>query len=1151
MGGIDGGGRAASGLFYQYLFTIEKFLALIADSSPTATEVKIEGPRQTGIRDPDIIDFAVYSEDGVLAEVHQVKSVAAPSRTTISAGDALRVLARLATSADCPTYVLTTNARPGDDIELLNTILGGTLSNADLMQSLRDIAAGNAKATEALSVITADSGIAQLRRSRVNAAGESSAAIRRRIRTELHKWRSLHGLPLGEEAAHVLENCLIADIFGRAAGTHDATSEPEDYQTSGPDQRTVTLEKFTRMLGKSVDVLGQVAGVMEAGRGAERVPIGDEIERPDELDAIVERFGNLRSRQARRCTLTGPSGVGKTRLAAMYTHNEADTYDRVCWIDAQSEISIAASILNQSRIIGIGDIDSSSFTEIATAFKGRISSFIGRWLIVFDNAQSARQLAPWMVSRGNADVLVTSTNSAVWGEDERVPVDDMDVEQARSLLRSRLNNDLPDASPELEHRIVSALDALAVKLARRPLALHIAASHFVSLSTLVHGIASYTDKIDALARVLGDDSYDRGPYPRTFQAAIDLCIDTLENEAHSTTVQTALGMLAASSTLASHNIPAYLVFASATKELESLIGESDPRTELERQLPELNAAIQCLRTQSLVERSNELDADEPWELSIRLEVNEIVQYVIRRRLGGGALAMNITAAHLSTWLANYVKRQDFSSALVLQAHALNLLTLAKDTPGDVHLCAQLAGNTANFLLVQGLPSEALELARFEMDLLKMLPTPHYKSLAKTADVIVQALARIGAAATEIIDGIESAVNYLQAAVDEDNLDWDGADVCGNLLMITELLTHRSKANRNTVHGLETLREELARLQAQFENGGAFAFGNDAGTRQTADQRGSIMQIEHLLTQYRHEEALAAVTRLLAELDPGDHIHRIAAKNLLLESLAHLDNMKRLEVELEDFLDDLEAHRQLKAGVWHSLCNTAFRLAVTIAIADFDTTSHQRIFRTIVGSSIRLRTTDYERYAHILMAACQSSHDHDVNGVRILFDQAAKAKPNGDHPLRYLDAIETWLRYWLYCAERGLPAHAIDAATATDHQHTRINSQRVIFLHALAPALKGKLKNALVKASPLEGHQWIDSAQVTRGLDIRESSSGRTLIYLLLDEVGRTDSDGKPIDPFQLVHEGTTVRPTHLLLRDSPYGNTLGLPIALYLDGTHQ
>jgi hypothetical protein len=95
MGGRTGGGGAASGLFYQYLFTIEKFLALLADGSPADTEVRIEDPEDPDVLDPDIVDFSVYSSDGVAQEFHQVKSVAAPEKSTISAGDALVTLVRM------------------------------------------------------------------------------------------------------------------------------------------------------------------------------------------------------------------------------------------------------------------------------------------------------------------------------------------------------------------------------------------------------------------------------------------------------------------------------------------------------------------------------------------------------------------------------------------------------------------------------------------------------------------------------------------------------------------------------------------------------------------------------------------------------------------------------------------------------------------------------------------------------------------------------------------------------------------------------------------------------------------------------------------------------------------------------------------------
>ncbi|HEY5856400.1 MAG TPA: hypothetical protein VIW24_20775 [Aldersonia sp.] len=140
----DGGRRAASGLLYQYLFTIETFLKLIDDGWPKTTEVRIEDCSHPSVLDQDIVDFSVHDPDGNVFSVHQAKSTATLERTTISANDALEILIRLVGSVDCPEYVLTTNARPGREIDRLNTLLSDAEaekgSGSSLISELQEIA---------------------------------------------------------------------------------------------------------------------------------------------------------------------------------------------------------------------------------------------------------------------------------------------------------------------------------------------------------------------------------------------------------------------------------------------------------------------------------------------------------------------------------------------------------------------------------------------------------------------------------------------------------------------------------------------------------------------------------------------------------------------------------------------------------------------------------------------------------------------------------------------------------------------------------------------------------------------------------------------------------------------------------------------------
>lgn len=123
MSRMDGGARAASGLFYQYLFTIESFLLHIEQDWPAETEVVIEDSGAADSDDPDVVDFAIRHPDHGVVAVYQVKSTVDPANNTMSAATALRILIRLSGSIDCPEYVVTTNERPGRDVnELMSAV---------------------------------------------------------------------------------------------------------------------------------------------------------------------------------------------------------------------------------------------------------------------------------------------------------------------------------------------------------------------------------------------------------------------------------------------------------------------------------------------------------------------------------------------------------------------------------------------------------------------------------------------------------------------------------------------------------------------------------------------------------------------------------------------------------------------------------------------------------------------------------------------------------------------------------------------------------------------------------------------------------------------------------------------------------------------
>ncbi|SIL04372.1 NB-ARC domain [Mycobacteroides abscessus subsp. abscessus] len=1086
---MNGGSRAASGLFYQYLFTLETFLTLIAQDWPEQSRVLIEGPGETENSDPDVVDFSVYHPRDGLHAIYQVKSVAVPAETTISANEALRTLIRMVRAAESPAYVLVTNARAGRDLDQLRSVLGRPSADAELLSALHYLARNSTETAAALSSITTPDQVSRLRRARVQATGMEAELLRARIVEQIRSWRSTHRLALGERAAHILESSLITEVFVRAARIQHASTT-----ATGSGGHELTLADFMALLAAPSTILAHSAAQIEAGDGIEHVPNRGGVERPEQMQQIVDRLSNVRSTKAQLCALVGPSGIGKTRLAAMYVHLERGAYDRVCWLDAESDASIIASIIGQRLTIGLPEITSTDSDDIAAAFKKCVSSFIGRWLVVFDNAAQARHLQRWISAVDNAQFLVTSTNAVDWTGFDPIDIPCMTPKQAHALLMSRFKDDLSSAPAEQRHHAMTALRTLAAKLEFRPLALQIAASHFETLSALVYGIDTYTAQItDYIAQIIDDETLDLDGYPRTLQAAILICLDRLA------AVDTgdgaiALAMLLYSSVLASRSIPAWLVFAAATEHAESLMGAAGPPAGLKDKLPVLNSALRCIRAQSLIDRPDDYPskAQVRWELHRRFDVNEIVQHVIRQRVELMPV-LNIVAGHLSAWLAGYMTGQDFHSAALIQPHALQALWWAERADDDDVLpCSVLAGNIALFLNLQGRSSEAVSWLHFEYRLLAQLHTPSHTNTAKTSVQIIEAMARAGDGATykDIEPYIGSAVGSLEAIAAAGSADRETKAICLNLLENLTVLARSARHDEPVRRELDGAYERITLLLDVFPD------------RDSADQQ-LVRSIERCLESGQYEQVLSLSQDLPGRINPRNHVDRLKIKFQRLEALAGLQRIAPLQIELAAAVEDREHHPQVKAGVGLSLLNTATKLALAMAVQpDGDHGLARQVFAAIIRVSSTLCTNDYEHYFHTVMAAFECGHHSDLTGVRALLELAAAKRPAA-LPLTVADdpeappqafTMHAWLDYWLECTDAGTQALAVAGSIFLDRTDSHAAERPRVGV--LAYGLGAQIAAAAGASQTFHGRWQSAMLCSPQALRLAESGTGRPVACIL-------------------------------------------------------
>ncbi|MFE3195070.1 hypothetical protein ACFXHA_39110 [Nocardia sp. NPDC059240] len=1001
MSRSDGGGRAASGLFYQYLFTIERFLDLLDAGSDLDMAVLIEDPQMQQVTDPDVVDFAVRSRGSTLLEIHQAKSAADPDTTTISAAEAISVLTRMTKAIDCPHYVLTTNARAGRTLNVLTTVLDNARAatptdDATFLAQLDALCLRSADASAKLAEIDSPAALARLRRAQVRATGEVSSRMRGRIRIRLSRWRAEHGLALSERAAGLLENSLITTMFEHAAGT---PYSPCLHSPTGG--RAVTLREFTEMLATSTHLLSQTAGVDDSGAGIHRVPAGEGIDRPELLAELTARLSNVRGRRVARCALVGRSGIGKTRLTAMYAHANREGYDRVCWIDAESDASMLASIVAQRMLLGLLGVESAPPQEVPQLFRQSVSKFIGRWLIVFDNAPHPDLIRAWLPTAGAAQVIVTSTNSQAWTAFAPLPVRGMSEPQAIELLADRLGT-----PGDVTAEAAQALQTIARKFEGWPLALQIVAAHFGELPALIRGSASYLNQIADY--VIDDESLDRDGYPRTLQAAIGICLDRLASAASEDDgALVGDAMLNAGSVVAGQAIPEELLYVAACVDDEILREGAMVAVDPDGGYAMLDRAMGRVRAESLLDRSENL-SPAPAELRSMIEINEVVQRIVRARqtsLGALVPVLNRVAAHLSSWLAYYTRRYDYSAAIMLQAHAQAVLDHVSQSSAartEFSKAGPLAGNLALLLNIRGMTGAgALQWVNLQREILAALPSSPHRALAKSAHTMLDSLRALGSGDPTLLAYACEIVTQLETAAQCGDTDWEAEPIRRNVWSWVGTSVEKARFYGHDTTTLEMLHHRIAALADRFPPNGA------AALQQASDE------INAALSNSDGDGALDLIDTAMQMIDHGDHRSRLLMAAYRVEALSMLRRFSDLAAHLDLLHAELDDHPETRSGLAQILLDAANHLWHR-GLLFGESPVADPLVEQIVQLTATLLVSDYDRCRHALLSAYLACLAEDRTGARSILEYARTIRPH-ELPSEVIaspviDALDSWLQH---------------------------------------------------------------------------------------------------------------------------------------------
>lgn len=253
-------------------------------------------------------------------------------------------------------------------------------------------------------------------------------------------------------------------------------------------------------------------------RGNVRHPVSQCIGRRDELDSLlglVERH--------RLLTLSGPGGVGKTRLALELCAHLTDVPDGVWWVELAAARTLADVVAAVQRSLGVqpaGGPDGEAEIAAVVAVLADRSA-----VLVLDNCEqvigAVASLVHDLLGRcGQLRVVTTSREGLDIPSERLFPVAPLVPSAAVELFESRLAESVGDDRAALD-----AIAQICEQLDRLPLALELAAARTRHLR-----LDEIRDRLSNRFELLSTGSRTLEPHQRGLRAVADWSYELLDED---------------------------------------------------------------------------------------------------------------------------------------------------------------------------------------------------------------------------------------------------------------------------------------------------------------------------------------------------------------------------------------------------------------------------------------------------------------------------------------------------------------------------------------------------------------------------------------------------------------------------------------------